>query len=154
MPDSTAQITDAQLVAELENSFIAPAQKAELQKLIPKMSDAERAELLRIILRSREEKKKADKAYGETLTGLEKEYKDTIKKEDTGFRHGLEKMEKDESVTRLQAIQAELATISAPTPISQLQSRNSKGHAFRNLFLALLFLGLLAGGALYLLNTL
>ena len=52
MPDSVLQITDPQLIAQLRASFIAPAQKAQLEALVPKMNDGEKAELLNLIGRN------------------------------------------------------------------------------------------------------
>ena len=55
MPDITPQITDPKLIAKLRASYIAPAQKTQLEVLVPRMSEAERMELLKLIERANRE---------------------------------------------------------------------------------------------------
>lgn len=152
MSDSVPNITDRELASKLKDSRIADAQKSQLEALIPKMSEAEKIELMNLIDRSHEEYKKASKAYNENLESLGKEYKQTLREQDKGFRKNLEGIERTETSQSLSDIQAEVSSIQAPS--SKLKTRNSGGHGLRNLILALILLGLLAVGGLYLLNTL
>jgi hypothetical protein len=150
--DSTLQITNAELAEKLKASFIAPSQQEQLAPLIPKMTEAEKAELLKLIERSHKEKDKAEVAYQKNLENLGKEYKDTLKTEDKGFRKELEGIERTETTENLKFIEAEVYSIGAPA--AKNKGPKAKRHTFRNLVLVLIFLGLLAGGALYALNNL
>jgi len=151
MPDSTIQITNSELASRLKSSFIDPNQQKQLEGLIPKMNNTEKGELLKLIDRSHEEKRKADAAYQESMENLGKEYKQTLKTEDKKFRGELEGIERTENVQNLKTIEAEVTTIGAPS--SKLKAPSSSGHFLRNLILLFIFLGLLAGGGLYMLNT-
>ena len=152
MADTALNIADRELASKLKASRIADAQKSQLEALIPKMSEVEKMELMNLIDRSHEEYKHASKAYNENLENLGKEYKQNLRDEDKGFRKNLEGIERSETSQSLSDIQAEVSSIQ--TSSSKLKTRSSGGHGLRNLILALILLGLLAGGGLYLLNTL
>ena len=152
MPNTATTSSNIDLLAKLQASFIDPKQKGQLEPLIPKMTEAEKAELLKLIARSHEEKKKADAAYQENLENLGNEYKQTLKEEDKGFRKELEGIERTETSQNLKVIEAEVYAAGAPATKGQRSA--VKKHTFRNLVLVLFFLGLLAGGALYVLNNL
>lgn len=153
MADTVLNITDSQLLIQLKASHIAPGQKTQLEALLPRMSDGEKAELLNLISRSHQEYDKATKTYGETIDHLGKEYKETLKNEDNHFRKDLEGIEHAENAQSLKAIEAEVVGIDLDKNL-KTRARGSKKHTFRNLVLILAFFGILAGGALYILNHL
>lgn len=152
MSDTVQNITDRELASKLKSSYISDAQKAQLEALIPKMDEAEKSELLSLIDRSHEEYKKASKTYSEDLDNMGKEFKQKLKDEDKNFRKDLEVIEVSETTESLRNIQAEVSSINALS--SKPAARSSGGHGFRNLILGFLLLALIAGGALYMLNTL
>jgi len=153
MPDIAVTSSNIDLIAKLQASFIDPKQKGQLELLIPKMTDSEKAELLKLIARSHEEYEKASEAYAETIDNLGKEYKQTLNEEDKGFRKELEGIERTETSQNLKTIEAEVYTIGSPSAAKGKRS-TVRSHTFRNLVFVLIFLGLLAGGGLYVLNTL
>lgn len=70
MDNFTAKITNEELRARLEESYLEPAHKNEVRELIPYMSDKDRDQLLGLIDQSREVKAKEDKAAAEMEPAL------------------------------------------------------------------------------------
>jgi hypothetical protein len=126
------------------------------------MSEAERKELLALIEQSRTEGEKVENEYQKNLKNMNKEYMDKMdkftKEQSEQARNELEKMDTKNTTDELNVIEGEIAetTVVSPavTPNVVKPTKTKKGHALRNFILILLFLLLLAGGTLYLLNTL
>ena len=158
MADTTFNITNTGLIELLKKSYISDGQKKELEPLIPEMTEAERKELLTLIEQSKAEGEKVEKEYQENVKILNKEYMgkmDKLTKEQTEQARGdLEKMDITNTNDELKKIEGEIAVTTTATPISEGPSKTIKSHALRNITLILLILLLLAGGTLYLLNSL
>ncbi|MBI5421790.1 hypothetical protein HZA44_01500, partial [Candidatus Peregrinibacteria bacterium] len=128
MSDTVLNITDRELLAKLKASHIADAQKGQLEALIPKMSEPEKAELMSLIDRSHEEHEKASKSYNESLDNLGKEFKQKLRKEDKGFRKDLESIERNETRQALEAVQAEAKGIEFQPKPAKNGVNGHKGH--------------------------
>jgi hypothetical protein len=155
MAESALKITDAQLLTELQNSFIDPGQKKELTALIPEMTVAEKIELLGIIKRSHVEAEKAGLANKDGLRAINKEYKDKlnklVKESSENALKDFEQADEKSTAGELKAIEGEIVGLDATV---NPKARVKKGHGFRNAVLAMFFLILLATGALYALHYL
>ena len=153
MPD-IAQITNVQLLVELQNSFIDPGQKKELAGLIPEMTVEERNELMTIIKQSHVEAEKAGLASQDKLRELNAKYEEKLNnlvKESTEFAYkDFEEAEEKEEEVQLKAVEGELMTIDTSALHAPVKSkkRAKKSHAFRNIFFILFILLILAGAAL------
>ena len=160
MAESALNITDDQLMDELQNSFIDTNQKKELATLIPHMTADERGELLGIIKQSHEEAEKAGLTNQDKLKQLNEEYEKKLNKlvkesnEDAlkDFEETAGKTEAGE----LKAIECEIVALDSNTlkQASKSDLRKKKSYGLRNVFIILFILSLIAGGVLYALNYL
>lgn len=162
MPEDILNITDAQLLEKLKNSFIADEQKNELVHLLPDMTQAERAELLDLINRSGEELAPFVKNEQEALETLNRDYQEkmeTVKQEnEKTARVEFETLEQQENEGALKAVEQEVGAMSKKTeeqaaPVLP-KTIPKKSHFIRNLILLFGGLILLAGAILYIVTTL
>ncbi|MHA1574858.1 MAG: hypothetical protein ACTSXL_01785 [Alphaproteobacteria bacterium] len=148
MPETTSNITDAELIEKLRNSYIDEAQKTELESLVPEMNDEEKAELLNLIDKSNAEEEK----HQENLSNINKEYVEELKKDDEAFRKEFEQLDKEETAEELKEIEGEIATVPNVTQSIAKEPLKKTKHTLRNLILIFFLLIALAGGILYALN--
>ncbi|MBN2096363.1 hypothetical protein JW752_03090 [Candidatus Peregrinibacteria bacterium] len=153
MPEANINITDMDLLDRLKHSYIDPAQKQELEGLLPQMTNDERAKLIQLIDQADEEYRTAQVKYKEGLEGFHKE----LKENDEKFRKDLETVEKKEDTKEIQEFEKEIQEMTGnrpATPRETVLKQAKKKHTLRNLLLGLLTLAALAGGILYYLNAL
>jgi len=159
MPDAT-QITDTQLMDELQNSFIDPNQKKELATLIPQMTVDERGELLGIIKQSHLEAEKAGLANQDKLKALNEEYEKKlnklVKESSESALKDFEQVAEKEEASELKIIEGEIVALdpNTATQTSKSSSQNKKRHGLQTVFIILFILLLIAVGILYALNYL
>lgn len=152
MPKDTTNITDTELIQKLEESYIGEAQKKELEALIPEMDDTQKTKLINLIEQSKIEYEKAQKEYQKGLQAISNEYSETLKKEDKKFRTEFEQLGKEEDAAELKEVEAEIAAVN-PTETrketKKTETTKKQKHTFRNLFIILIFLILIAIAAIY-----
>ena len=156
MSNVTHNITDTELRGKLEKSYIDPNQKKELVPLISEMTDQERLELIALINQSNEEAIQANEKYEKRVGEINKEYEGKINnlvKETTENAYKeAEKAETNKEAEVLNAVEGEI--ISAENSAQVTKTAKHKGHALHNLFLIILILLIIGGGALYALQML
>ncbi len=159
MSETNTNITDIELIKQLHKSYIDSNQKKELEAVIPQMTDEEKKELIGLIGQSKEEYEKGKVKYNNELGGLNKEYiekMDHLVKEKTeeAFKEA-EASDQSETSEELKTFEGEISSIKTEkqqAPNKVKQEVKKKSHVVRNLIFILLFLIILAGGALYALN--
>ncbi|MCK5600411.1 hypothetical protein KAR91_00975 [Candidatus Pacearchaeota archaeon] len=159
MPDTNTNITNIELIKQLQNSYIDANQKKELEAVIPQMTDDEKQELVGLIEQSKEEYKKGESQYNNQLDELNKEYTEKMNhlvKESTekAFKDA-EASDQNETSEKIKTVEGEISSIQTQkkqAPNEVKKEVQKKSHVVRNLIFILLFLIILAGGALYALN--
>ncbi|MBU1017638.1 hypothetical protein KKA33_01265 [Patescibacteria group bacterium] len=153
MPEININITDMDLLDRLKHSYIDPAQKQELEGLLPQMTNDERTKLIQLIDQADEEYRTAQVKYKEGLEGFHKELKETDEK----FRKDFEAVGKKEEGKELKKFEKEIQEMTGNrtmTPRETVLKEAKKKHTLRNLVLGLALLAAAAGGVLYYLNAL
>jgi len=148
MPEANINITDMDLLDRLKHSYIDPAQKQELESLLPQMTNSERAKLIELIDQADDEYRTTQVKYKEDLEGFRKEPKEGDEK----FRKNLEEGSKE-----IQEFEKEIREMTGNRVNTQRETvlkQAKKKHTLRNLLIGLLLLAALAGGVLYYLNAL
>jgi len=157
MPDNPIAITDSEMTGKIQLSHLDDNQKLELIALVHEMTDAERAELLGIVEESNTVATAAEADYNEKLGALNAEYAKKLAEathaETEYVRVEFEKFDNEQKVGEMQTVEAEISASAssgtAPDMSRQSLINKPKSHFFRNLFLLLIALAALAGGALY-----
>ena len=147
--EANLNITDANLLEKLKQSYIDDMQKKELEDLLPEMTGEERTKLVNLIGQADEEYKTAQVKHKEGLEGFHNELKETDEK----LRKDFEVLGGKEESKELQEFETEIQEITGnrPTPIKTTTPAHDihKKHTLRNTILTLLGIALIAGGILY-----
>ncbi len=149
MPETNLNITEAELLEKLKNSYIDDMQKKELESLLPEMTNEERIKLVQLIGKADEEFTKTQVEYKEGLEGFHKELKETDEK----FRKDFEAVGKKEETEDLKEFETEIQEMTGnstnPKKTATPAHEAHKHHTLRNTILTLLGIALIAGGILY-----
>jgi len=158
MTEIKTNITDSDLLTQLQSSYIKEEQKKELISLIPNMTGEERMQLVSLIERSNTDAHKIEDKYDDKMRDLNKEYDsklDNLNREQLDkTAKEIEKFDKEKSAGEFKEIEAEIETaakpeaeISVDTPRTEIGK--AKKHTLRRIMFFFILLGLIAAGILY-----
>lgn len=160
------KISDQNLIEELKNSFIEDSQKEQLMPLVSDMTEEDRADLLRLINESKvaygqaQEGEVPDEELAKLNEDFENQLNQLVQNTTREAYAEYEKLEEKEGESELKNVEAEMSEIEAVSVKDQQGIDKSdrrqlakKSHFLMKLFFILIILFVLAGGAIWLMNT-
>lgn len=149
MATQTTLITDADLLAKVEQSPLEEGQKNELKKIIPEMTNEERAELMKLMDTNTQATLTPDPVK---LAALNEEYlkkMNTLAKESASTaRKEFEKIEQEGVAGDLQTMEKTIATLPENNQKVDMTAKKSR-HTGLKMFFIFIILATVAFGAWY-----